>query len=228
MSSEQRHTVVSCYSAVDRFFPACGLFDLTEGIYQGDPGISYEKAKKHQHCYLLKQLGCSSGHRILDIGCGYGTLLERIRQLDAVGVGISISPEQVKHCREKQLNVHLMNYKEIPTEWRQTFDGVIANGSIEHFLDPREAAAGMADSIYHNMFAIVYNLIDPHSAIKRFVTTTIHFVRKPNNPVDILRSPFEFSWNSDRFHWAVLGQGWGGYYPDPGQLCRCANEYSEL
>ena len=27
--------VADCYSAVDRFFPACGLFDLTEGIYRG-------------------------------------------------------------------------------------------------------------------------------------------------------------------------------------------------
>src|SRR5438309_1434443 len=33
-------TVVTCYSAVDRFFPACGLLDLTEGIYQGNPHTS--------------------------------------------------------------------------------------------------------------------------------------------------------------------------------------------
>lgn len=72
------------------------------------------------------------------------------------------------------------------------------------------------------------NKTDLRSSIRRFVTTTIHFVRKPDNPVDILRNPFEFPWNSDHFHWAVLGQGWGGYYPETGQLCRCADRYFEL
>ena len=28
--------VATCYSAVDRFFPVCGMFDLTEGIYHGN------------------------------------------------------------------------------------------------------------------------------------------------------------------------------------------------
>jgi hypothetical protein len=105
---------------------------------------------------------------------------------------------------------------------------VIANGSIEHFVDPREAADGRADDIYRDLFARVYDLIDPHSSVKRFVTTTIHFVRKPNNPLDILRNPFNFHWGSDNFHWAVLGQGWGGHYPEIGQLRRCADGYFDL
>ena len=30
-------TVVACYSLFDKFFPACGLLDYTEGIYHNDP-----------------------------------------------------------------------------------------------------------------------------------------------------------------------------------------------
>ncbi len=96
-------TVVTCYSAVDRFFPACGLFDLTEGMYHGNPKTPYEQAEANQLDYLLDQVRCEPGRRILDLGCGYGTLLERIRLRDATGVGITISPEQVRYCRQKML-----------------------------------------------------------------------------------------------------------------------------
>jgi hypothetical protein len=58
-------TVVNCYSAVDRFFPACGLFDLTEGIYHGNPELPFEQAQANQHDYLLNQVQCGEGGRLL-------------------------------------------------------------------------------------------------------------------------------------------------------------------
>lgn len=221
-------TVVTCYSAIDRFFPACGFFDLTEGIYHGNPKTPYEQAEANQLDYLLDQIRCGPGRRVLDLGCGYGTLLERIRQRDAMGVGITISPEQVKFCRHKKLDVHLLDHRAIPSEWDRTFDGVIANGSMEHFVQPADAAAGRTDDIYRHLFAKVHRLIDPNSTERWFATTTIHVVRKPADPLDLLRNPFAFPWGSDNFHWAVLERGWGGYYPELGQLRRCAEGYFDL
>jgi cyclopropane-fatty-acyl-phospholipid synthase len=220
--------VVNCYSAVDRFFPACGLFDLTEGMYHGNPETPYEQAQANQLDYLLDQIRCAPGRRVLDLGCGYGTLLERIRQRGAIGVGITISPEQEKYCRAKNLEVYLLDYRKCPAEWNRTFDGVIANGSIEHFVPPTDAAAGKQNDIYRHLFAKVHSLIDPDSPMRWFATTTIHFVRKPKDPLDLLRNPLAFRWGSDNFHWAVLERGWGGYYPEIGQLRRCADGYFEL
>src|SRR5205807_777377 len=85
-------TVVTCYSVVDKLFPACGLLDLTEGIYHGDPGVPPEQAQAYQHDYLLDHVRCGSGRRVLDVGCGYGTLLERVRRRGSPGVGITIIP----------------------------------------------------------------------------------------------------------------------------------------
>ncbi len=220
--------VVGCYSAVDTFFPLCGLYDLTEGIYQGDPGTPHELAQARQHDYLLDQLGCEPGGRVLDIGCGYGTLLERVRRRGATGVGITVAPKQVRHCRRRRLDVRLLDYRAIPAGWDRGFDGVIANGSIEHFVRPADATAGQADAVYRHLFATVHRLIDPGSATPRFVTTTLHFARKPPDPRDLLRPPFSFPWGSDAFHWAVLELGWGGYYPVAGQLERCARGYFDL
>jgi len=221
-------TVVTCYSAVDRFFPACGLFDLTEGMYHGNPETPYEEAQANQLDYLLDQIRCGPGRRVLDIGCGYGTLLERIRQRGAMGVGITISPEQLQFCRARNLDVYLLDHRAIPDEWDRTFDGVIANGSIEHFVQPTEAAAGKQDDIYRRLFARVHRLIAPDSCMRRFATTTVHFVRKPKNPLDLLKNPLAFRWGSDDFHWAVLARGWGGYYPQIGQLRRRADGYFDL
>ena len=39
-------TVVRCYSLFDRFFPACGLLDYTEGMYHGDPDMPYEAKRR--------------------------------------------------------------------------------------------------------------------------------------------------------------------------------------
>ncbi len=220
--------VVACYSAVDRFFPACGLFDLTEGIYEGKPSTPFETAKVRQHDYLLDQVGCGPGHRLLDIGCGYGTLMQRARQRGGTVTGITISPEQFRHCKQRNLDVHLFHYLAIPREWHGMFDSVIANGCIEHFVRPADVASGRADDIYRRLFASVHRLIDPHSTSRRFATTTIHFLRKPENPLDLLKSPFSFRWGSDEFHWSVLERGWGGYYPELRQLEQCAKGYYEL
>jgi cyclopropane-fatty-acyl-phospholipid synthase len=223
-----RDRVVTCYSAVDRFFPACGLYDLTEGIYQGNPEMPHEQAQANQHNYLLEQALCGPGQRLLDIGCGYGTLLERARQHGALGTGITISPEQVEYCQSRQLDVVHLDYRALSRQWNATFDCVIANGSIEHFVQPEDAAAGQADNIYRQLFGAVHQLIDPRSAARRFVTTTIHFVRSPTDPLALRRSPVRCRWGTDGFHWSVLERGWGGYYPDIGQLQRCAEGYFEL
>jgi cyclopropane-fatty-acyl-phospholipid synthase len=197
-------------------------------MYHGNPETSYEQAQANQHAYLLDQIRCKPGRRVLDIGCGYGTLLERIRQRGATGVGITISPEQLRYCRRKNLEVYLYDHCAIPREWDGTFDGVIANGSIEHFVQPADAAAGRQDDIYEHLITRIHRLIAPTSTMRRFATTTIHFVRKPTDPLDVLRNPLAFRWTSDNFHWAVLERGWGGYYPQIGQLRRCAEGYFDL
>jgi cyclopropane-fatty-acyl-phospholipid synthase len=220
--------VVRCYSAVHTFFPLCGLFDLTEGIYAGNARTPHEQAQARQHDYLLDQAGCGPHDRVLDLGCGYGTLLERVRRRGARGVGITIVPEQVRHCRGRQLDVHLLDYRAIPAGWDRGFDAVIANGSVEHFVRPADAVAGRADEMYRHLFTTVHRLIDPDSAARRLVTTTIHFARRPPDPHDLMRGPLAFRWGSENFHWAVLELGWGGYYPRVGQLERCARGYFDL
>ncbi len=215
------NTAVCCYALFDRFFPACGLLDYTEGLYHGDPTTPYDVAQKNQIEYILDEAGCSAGKRILEIGCGNGTLMSAARERGAQAVGITISPEQVARCRWRGLDVRLLNYLDLDESWAHRFDAVAANGPVEHFVQPQDALAGRADGIYARFFEICRRAIDPGSAIRRLVTTTIHFDRAPR-PENLLRSPLAFRRGSDNFHWALLARSFGGWYPQRGQFARCA------
>lgn len=214
-------TVVRCYSLFDKFFPACGLLDYTEGLYNNDPTTPYEQAQLNQINYVLDEVGCTAGTRILEIGCGNGNLLDVVRARRAQGVGITISPEQVALCRKRGLDVRLKNYVELDDDYLQRFDAVVANGPVEHFVQPAEAAAGLDDAIYREFFEICYRAINSASPIRRIITTTIHFVRPPH-PRNLLKHPREFPWGSDDFHWSMLARAFGGWYPVAGQFQRAS------
>ena len=215
-------TVVRCYSVIDKFLPTCGMLDYTEGIYHNDPQTPYDQAQRNQIHYVLDEVKCGPGMRVLDVGCGNGTLLEEVRRRGATGVGITISPEQVRVCCRRGLDVRLLDYKDIGPEFDRVFDAVVANGPVEHFVQPDEAAAGKADEIYRRMFRIFHRVIRPDSPIRRLINTTIHFVRTPN-PADLVKPPESFPRGSDNFHYALLARSFGGFYPELGQFERCAS-----
>lgn len=223
-------TVVDCYDFFDRVFPECGLLDLTEGMYFGDPTQSLEQAERNQLEWLLDEARCPPGTRLLDIGCGNGTLLDAARRRGVRATGITISPPQVVRCRQWGLDVHLLDYRAVPETWSGRFDAIVANGSIEHFVQVDDVLAGRADPIYHDLFALCHRLIDPASPSRRFVTTTIHC--NPHTPVpppEKLRAgPLGFAWFSGEFHYALLQRGFGGFFPALGQLERCAAPYFRL
>jgi cyclopropane-fatty-acyl-phospholipid synthase len=216
--------VVNCYDFFDRVFPEYGFLDLTEGMYNGDSSTSYEQAQKNQINWILDGVNCKKGSRILDIGCGYRTLLAEARERGAGAIGITISPPQVQHCRDRGLNALLLNYREIGERWNGYFDAIVANGSIEHFVQPRDVLEGLADTVYQELFRICHRVIDPTSQDRRLVTTIIHtYEYSPDIcPDELTKGPFSFPIFSDKFHYALLQKGFGGFYPAIGQLKHCA------
>ncbi len=228
--AESSSTVVHCYDFFDRVFPECGIFDYTEGIYHGDAATEYEQAQRNQHTWLLDAAGCTAGSRLLDIGCGKGTLHTEARERGAEAVGITISPAQVKRGAEMGRDIRLHNYRNLGEEWNGRFDCVVANGSAEHFVQQSVVLAGRADELYEEFFATCHRVLDPRSASQRLVTTIIHTNEHtpPLTAEERLAAPWAFPWFSLKFHYALVQRGFGGNYPDPGQLERCARRYFQL
>jgi cyclopropane-fatty-acyl-phospholipid synthase len=225
MSSPTAPRVIDCYSVLDRFMPACGFDDLTDGMYEDSPDRSYQTAQARQAEVLLDRAGCRAESRLLDIGCGYGRILRAAQARGAEATGITVSPEQVRRGRRANLDVRRIDYRCIGPEWDGRFDAVIANGSLEHFAQPADAVAGRDDDVYRHLFQTIHRLLK--STGGHVVTTAIHFRQRPD-PRDWLRPPSDFPRGSDEFHWSRLTQAFGGWYPEPGQLERCARPYFAL
>jgi len=175
---ERLKTTKVNYIFWNKIFPTIELTDYTERMFDGDPDTPFDAAQLNQINYILDQVECRKGVRILEVGCGNGHLLEEIRKRGAHGIGITISPEEVAFCIQRGLDARLLNYRDIGNEWTHRFDAVIANGSVEHFVQAKEASQNLDDAIYRNFFEICCRVINPKSSIKKMINTTIFFVGK--------------------------------------------------
>lgn len=218
--------VSRCYNVLD-LCRGCGISDFTDGKYldeRNDPA-AYLAAQQRQADYLLDEVDCRSGARLLDVGCGYGRILATAAARDAKATGITISPPQAAFNRRRGLNVELANYREIFSSgrfnaWEHSFDAIIANGSLEHFVQCEDAAAGKAEEIYREFFEICHRLLRPAG---RLATTAIHARYAGQvNPADLVEGPERWPRGSINYHAANLHRSFGGWFPEPGQLERCA------
>ena len=74
------------------------------------------------------------GLKVLDIGCGTGAILQMLSDLGADAIGVDMSDEALKFCREKNLNVVLGKGESIPFEAGE-FDLALASDVLEHVDD---------------------------------------------------------------------------------------------
>jgi len=223
--------VCTCYDVLDAAL-ATGVYDLTDGIYvdERNDRAAYLAAQHRQAEYLLDEIRCGPGSRVLDVGCGYGRILQHAAWRGARAVGITISPPQVRYCRARGLAAYEQDFGTIFPDGeplaRGPFDGLVANGSLEHFVQAEDAAAGRADDIYAQMFAICRRLLRPGG---RLATTAIHYRdARQVNPADLLVDLDTHPRGGQAYHFAVLHRSFGGWYPEPGQLERCAAPHFEL
>lgn len=225
--SRSEKKIGNFYDFLDYAFCAVGIDDFTEGMYLGNPNLSYQEAQRHQHDYLLDEVKCEPGTRILDIGCGHGTLLARAKERGAIGVGLTLSPSQWAHCRERGLDVHLRNYRDVYREWNGRFDAIIANGSWEHFVQQQDAKEGTVDHIHHETFGMIHDMLDPASPSRRVATTIIHLAESMQ-PAKLLKHPLRYPWGSPESHITWVYELLGGFYPTKGQLQKCAQPFFTL
>jgi cyclopropane fatty-acyl-phospholipid synthase-like methyltransferase len=217
-----------CYTLVHAA-EAVGIRDLADGEFLSID-TTLEQGIERQLNYLLDQVGCNRpGFRLLELGCGYGRLLQLAKQRGACAVGVNISPEQVKYCNENGLQVFCCSYRDLlgASQWHGRFDGVIANGSLEHWVQPEDVQAGRMDAIYRESFAIAHKSLDPNAPDARYVTTAIH-VKREVKPEYLLTPWYRHPRGSDRRHFSLLHNWMGGYYPTDGQLEECARPYFSL
>src|SRR3954453_22303051 len=142
------------YSLIDRIFRLSlgELADFSGAKYDGDFSMSLDEAQRRKHEYVAERIGIEPGKRVLDLGCGWGALLNYMREREAVGVGVTLSTAQLESCRQHGLDVHLKDAREVTRDTFGEFDAVMSLGAWEHFCSPDDHAAGRQEEIYRSVF----------------------------------------------------------------------------
>jgi 2-polyprenyl-3-methyl-5-hydroxy-6-metoxy-1,4-benzoquinol methylase len=93
----------------------------------------------HFYCgqYLGRVLNRAGG-RVLDIGCGHGSLLKELSDKGCDAYGVELNPDSVEICRKKGLNVRVGSIDDMNFE-NEFFDTVILWHVIEHVPSPKNA-----------------------------------------------------------------------------------------
>lgn len=131
--------------------------DYTCAFFDGDYTKSYAQAQEDKHAWIFEELGLSQnlhGKVILDIGCGWGPILNAVRKRGGRAIGLTLSPGQVEQCTRSGLDARLRDYKTLaPTELGM-FDGIVSLGAFEHFCSVREMLEGKQSDVYRDFFRI--------------------------------------------------------------------------
>jgi cyclopropane-fatty-acyl-phospholipid synthase len=149
------------YSLIDRIFRLSlgEMADFSCAKYDGDFSLTLEQAQARKHDYIAEQIGITAGRRVLDLGCGWGPLLNDIRRRDAPGVGVTLSKAQAASCHRHGLEVHLHDARQVTAETLGRFDAVASLGAFEHFCSIADYRAGRQDQIYASLFQNIAGML---------------------------------------------------------------------
>jgi len=162
------------------------------------PDRSLEEAQHHKLDVLIEKADVADGHRVLDIGCGWGTLLEEVRsRYDCTVHGISLSQRQLEYCRTRvpRARFDYIDYRELDEV--AAYDRIVSVGMIEHVgADQLEVFMGRVErllklggrAVLHTMIGGDLLDIPAGKQLSSFSTRTIMPIGYVPNPEELTRA----------------------------------------
>jgi len=125
------------YDTGNEFFTAMLDSRMTYTCGYWAEASNLEEAQFAKLDLICRKLGLQPGMRMLDIGCGWGSLMQFAAEYYGVHcVGLTVSKEQAElgRARAGQLPIefHLVDYRSFNSHGEQTFDRVASIGMFEH------------------------------------------------------------------------------------------------
>jgi len=193
--------------------------DISGAFYDGDFTKSLEQAQAEKHVYMLQSLRFRVGHRLLDVGCGWGGFLEAVRAGGGRGVGLTLSAAQTRACRRRGHEVHLLDWRNAEPAALGEFDGVVSVGAFEHFVAEEDHLSGRQERIYHDFFGFCRRLLPPRGRMYLQTMTWGRYVPDPRT-ISLAARP-----GSDEYLLAVLRCFYpGSWLPSGSDQIRIAAE----
>lgn len=198
--------------------------DCSGAMYDGDFSRTLEQAQRNKHQYVLDNLHVGAGDRILDIGCGWGPILNAARARGASGIGLTLSTKQMEANRRNGLEVYVQDWKELDPMKFGKFKAVVSIGAFEHFCSYDEFMAGKQEEIYRQFMAFCQAPLE--SGGRLFLQTMLWGKNAPR-PQDVSMDTRK---DSNEYLVAILEKLFPGtWLPlDADQIVRCGQPYFKV
>lgn len=151
-----------CYTVPDKIFQlSLGKnAHFSNARFMGDFSMTLEEGQNAKCEYIAKMCGLHEGSKVLDLGCGWGGILQYLKTHYKVKeTGVVLADGQYFHCKETGLNVHQKDMRTVKPEDFGTFDAVVASGSFDHVLSYEEFLEGKKEQVYRAWFDMVADLL---------------------------------------------------------------------
>jgi cyclopropane-fatty-acyl-phospholipid synthase len=167
-----------------------------------NPGMTLEQAQVAKVDLAFRKVDLRPGHRLLDIGCGWGAAAARaVETYGASAVGLTLSRNQHRYARGRMKpGLDLIYRLEGWETYSDPCDRIVSFGAFEHFTSPK----------YPSFFTRCRELLPPDG---RLLLQTIT-VGKPSHSFELLR--FAYFLHRELFQRAEL--------PRPEQVIGSARE----
>ncbi|MCI1999532.1 MAG: cyclopropane-fatty-acyl-phospholipid synthase family protein [Clostridia bacterium] len=139
--ANQKKEVSSHYDIGNDFYKLWLDKNMTYSCaYFKDETKTIDEAQDDKLEHILKKLQLQKGMTLLDIGCGWGSLIiKAAKEYGVKSFGITLSEEQKKGCDEKikaegledMVTVKIMDYRDLEDSGL-VFDRVVSVGMLEH------------------------------------------------------------------------------------------------
>ncbi len=129
--------------------------------FEERPNMTLEEAQFAKRKLALDKLNLEPGMTLLDIGSGWGsTMRHAVEHYDVNVIGLTLSENQLVHCKEKFAEMDSPRRKEVRLQgWEQfdePVDRIVSLGAFEHFAD---GAGDAGYERYATFFKKYYSLL---------------------------------------------------------------------
>lgn len=154
--------------------------DLTYSCALWADGDNLDRAQQRKLDYLIEQAGLTGSERILDIGCGWGSLMRAItdRYPQTRATGLTLSRDQYRHIHTHawdRIDARLEHWQDHRPD--TPYDAIFCIGALEHFvrfgLSRRERTA-----TYRSFFTYCHDMVRPGGGL------VVQTIGKGNRPLD--------------------------------------------
>lgn len=107
----------------------------TRAIHLGHPSYVWRRGQDRRLSLILQHVDLH-GKRILDLGCGVGMYVDRMRRFSEQVYGVDVDPEKIARASEWLPNLRVAPAEQLPFD-DASMDVVLLNEVIEHVDDDR-------------------------------------------------------------------------------------------